>query len=150
MRFIGRLESDASPTSLLLNGWPASTPAISRMAVPELPQSSGSSGGCSLPAPAVDDEPRGRVGLDRDAHGLQRPHRADAVLAGQEAVDHGRAVGQRGEKHRAVREAFVPRDADFASDVAGLADGEGRGRGAAHGRRERSFSKIENAHFAQL
>ena len=38
-RFIGRLESEASPKSRLGKGWPASTPASSRMVVPEFPQS---------------------------------------------------------------------------------------------------------------
>ncbi len=39
MRFMGREESDLSPMSRLLNGWPASSPASRRMVVPELPQS---------------------------------------------------------------------------------------------------------------
>ena len=40
-RRIGRRDSDASPTSVAENGWPASTPASSRIVVPELPASSG-------------------------------------------------------------------------------------------------------------
>ncbi len=50
MRFMGRPESEASPMRRLLKGCPARTPASRRMAVPELPQSIGSSGGLSLPS----------------------------------------------------------------------------------------------------
>ena len=37
--------------SVVAKGWAARTPAISRMVVPELPQSSGADGGSSPPRP---------------------------------------------------------------------------------------------------
>ena len=83
MRFIGRLESEASPISRLLNGWAASTPAISRMAVPEFPHSSGSSGAEQLAARPVHAQLRFGGHLDDAAHGLQRAHGAEAILARQ-------------------------------------------------------------------
>jgi len=44
IRAIGREDSEASPKSSDVNGWPASKPASRRMPVPELPQSMGSAG----------------------------------------------------------------------------------------------------------
>ena len=52
MRPMGRLLSEPSPLSTLSSGSPASTPAISRIVVPELPQSSTPSGSVSAPRPA--------------------------------------------------------------------------------------------------
>ena len=104
-----------------------------------------------MPLGAIDDEARLGVGLDGAAHGLERAHGADAILAGQEAGDDGRAVGQRGEKDGAMREAFVAGDADFAAEAAGLADGEGGCGQAAHLCLTESMCLIiGNEHFAQL
>ena len=44
MRFIGRTESDLSPTKVALIPWPAKSPKSNRVVVPELPQSNGSVG----------------------------------------------------------------------------------------------------------
>ena len=38
-RRIGRLDSDSSPNSVVWNRWPASSPHMRRIVVPELPQS---------------------------------------------------------------------------------------------------------------
>ena len=51
-RFIGRRRSESSPVSSVQNGWPASTPSSSRTVVPELPQSTTSSGSTRPPGPA--------------------------------------------------------------------------------------------------
>ena len=50
-RRIGRRDSDASPISVAVNGWPARTPASRRIVVPELPASSGPAGERSCPKP---------------------------------------------------------------------------------------------------
>ncbi len=50
-RRIGRRESEASPTSRAVKGAAASTPASSRIVVPELPQSTSPRGGRKRPAP---------------------------------------------------------------------------------------------------
>ena len=47
-RSIGRVLSDASPVRVNVPGWPASTPASSRMSVPAFRQSRGTDG-CSSP-----------------------------------------------------------------------------------------------------
>ncbi|MCY1438096.1 hypothetical protein D9M71_542800 [compost metagenome] len=44
-RFIGRLDSEASPVRVVSNGWAASRPLSRRMEVPELPRYSGPGGG---------------------------------------------------------------------------------------------------------
>jgi hypothetical protein len=57
----------------------------------------------------------GRVGgLDLDAERPQRGHRAQAILAREEARDDARAVRQRGENERPVRDALVAGDFDFS------------------------------------
>ena len=48
---VGRRESEASPSSRLVNDWPANTPASILIVVPELPASSGPPGGVRCPSP---------------------------------------------------------------------------------------------------
>ena len=57
-RAIGRLLSEASPVMTEKIGWPASSPAIRRIVVPELPQSSGRIASREQPAPPDDRDAR--------------------------------------------------------------------------------------------
>ena len=50
-RSIGRLHSESSPVNTLSKGWPPSSPARSRMAVPELPTSRSLCGACNPRSP---------------------------------------------------------------------------------------------------
>ncbi len=114
-RFIGRRESDASPPITVRNSCAATMPDRSRIVVPELPASSGPSGG-SQPAQAaavnLDDACRGAP--DRHAERLQAGERREAVGAGQVAADGGAAVGQ-GRQHRVtVRDRLVAGDSKDA------------------------------------
>src|SRR5271154_3874335 len=98
----------------------------------------------------MDDEARFGVGFNDAAHGLERAHGADAILAGKEAGDDGGAVGERGEKDGAMGEAFVAGDADFAAETADLSDGEGGGGRAAHRRLGCISDKGERVSWAIL
>ena len=156
MRFMGRLESEASPMSRLLNGCAGEHAGD---------QAHGGAGVAAfqrlerrleLAARAVHAQLGLGNDLDDAAHGLQRAHGAEAILARQKAGDGGRAVGQRGEKHGAVRQALVAGDGNFALDVADLADGKGGSGGAAHGwkgaglARTISCPSIASAHSAHF
>jgi hypothetical protein len=50
-RRIGRRDNEASPTSVVVNGWAATTPLSMRIVLPELPQSSALDGGLRPPTP---------------------------------------------------------------------------------------------------
>jgi hypothetical protein len=54
-RRIGRRDSEASPINVLAKPWPTKMPAIRRMPVPALPQSSGAVGACNCrrPTPVI-------------------------------------------------------------------------------------------------
>ena len=116
MRPIGRFERDASPTSRLSKGCPASIPASSRIVVPELPQSisafgaaelrllpctmSTSGSGCSILIPQ-------RTHRDNGAH---------AIVAREKAAQDARSVGQRRDHDCAMGNALVARHRDFRFD----------------------------------
>ena len=77
-RCMGRPDSEASPVSTLVKAWPASSPAIRRMDVPELPRYSGSGGArrpckptpCTVTRPA--SGPSMRTPMARNAASVAR------------------------------------------------------------------------------
>ncbi len=79
-RRIGRRDSEASPTKVVENGVPASTPDRSRIVVPELPQSSSARRRTELPE-ASSQYGDGAVGrfVDLDAESAQAGERRPAV-----------------------------------------------------------------------
>ena len=91
----------------------------SRIAVPALPISSaarGAAAGPRSPTPCT----RTCVSLrPLDAHPerAQRRERRQAILAGEEAADHGAALGDAAEHQRAMRDRFVPRNAQLTLDA---------------------------------
>ncbi len=50
-RPMGRRRKDASPVNLTCMSWPATTPSMSRLPVPELPKSSAADGARKPPTP---------------------------------------------------------------------------------------------------
>ena len=124
-RRIGRGESDASPMNRLENGCPATTPAISRIVVPEFPASSGSAGELRRPIPRpikVTDASCGTGVLTS----TPRPPRQASVdrqsAPDEKFVSVGLAVGKGGQQGVAMGNGLVARDR------AGVPARGGRGR----------------------
>ena len=87
-RSIGRFISDESPISSLSKRWPASSPVIRRIAVPELPMSSACAGclaGRCSPTPCTRTSLRAGL-LDAHAERAHRRHGREAVLAFEKAA----------------------------------------------------------------
>ena len=104
--------------------------------MPELPQSSGVLGDVEQAAPAVQHDGAVVPALDGDAHGFDRGQRRCHVRAVRESAHDRGALGQRGEKHRAVRDRLLPRGAHGA--VAGHATLDHQDRGRCDGRAHES------------
>ena len=104
-------------------GRPPSRPAVVRIVVPELPQSSTSPGSRQPVGAATGDlDDVGAGGRARDAEGGEHADGAAHVVAPGEAADGRRSVGQRGEQQGAVRDALVPGHAEPATQRRRAAD----------------------------
>ena len=76
IRAMGRRESDSSPSSSLVNSWPARMPVSIRMVEPEFPQSSTSVGAFSIgPRPQISTTPS-----TPRCHSTPSPRRQPSVL----------------------------------------------------------------------
>ena len=116
-RSMGRRISEASPTSVLAKGWPASSPIDRRMAVPALPMSSAAAAACSPRAAPLHDD-AGRSGRSICTPSAAQCTRGrQAVLAGEKAADARLARGDAAQHQRAMRNGFVTRDRHLAADL---------------------------------
>ena len=88
-------------------GWPAMTPIISRVPVPELPKSSGPCGWRSPPGPRPLTSQTSPSLFRRSPESGDGARRIDDVLRLQQPPNAGRARRQRPENQRPVRDRFV-------------------------------------------
>ena len=133
-RPMGRRESDASPTNRTRISWPAITPIISRMPVPELPKSISPAGSARPPTPRPRTSQIAPDLAHRAAQRLQRLGGIEDVLALKQAGYAGAAGGQRPEHQRAVRDRLVARHAHAARQRPRPACGQRRLGLVGHGR----------------
>ena len=105
--------------------WPAITPSISRVPVPELPKSSGPAGWRSPPTPRPVTRHSSPPFRCRRTERRQRLGGVEHVLGLEQAGDARHARRQRAEHQGAVRDRLVARDADAPVEGAGRAGGQG-------------------------
>ncbi len=126
-RPIGRVRNDASPVRTERNGRPASTPASTRMARAAVLAVEHVVGLAQAVDPRTVHDDRVAVGTEPARRAVRAPRRRAHVGAGREIGDAARAVGQRGEDQRAVRDRLVAGHPQPAPQRPGAADASASG-----------------------